>query len=292
MRCQISMRVLNSVLDTLYQRHLELSNKVDWGYHTILPWERGRNFKDHPWSKDQGTLSEELTLAVETAMLTEVNLPWFTSGLDSVFEQSPSPLRHFVKTWTREEDQHARVLDVYLLLSRNGDPDARNAARKTVIENGWKPESSDAFSMMIYTSLQELATRVFYLNLARATESSDPTLSSILRIVAKDETLHYAFYRDAVKAYIEDDPSRIATVCEIIPKFVMPGFGMPDFRHRLQVISQHANYGVKAYYEGVLRVVIEFWGILNYDLTSGIEDARRDLEKYLAKIHRVSTRVG
>ncbi len=281
---------LDSTLDTLYERHLELSNKVDWGYHNLLPWERGRNFNDDPWSPDQGTISPELTVAVETAMLTEVNLPWFTSGLNAVFADAPSAFRNFVHTWTREEDQHGRILDVYLLLSRNGEPEMRDRIRKNVIGTGWNIEDSDPFSVMVYTSLQELATRVFYLNLARAAETQDPVLSKILRVIAKDETLHYAFYRDAAKAYIDEDPSRIATVCRIIPQFVMPGFGMPNFRQRLQVIAKYANYGIYAYYQNVLKVVLEFWGVLQYDVSSGTRDARHTLDQYLTKLQRIAGR--
>lgn len=281
---------LESTLDTLYQRHLELSNKVDWGYHNLLPWERGKNFNEHPWSPNQGTISPELTVAVETAMLTEINLPWFTAGLKAVFAQAPSALKAFVHTWTREEDQHGRILDVYLLLSRNGEPEARDQVRKNVISNGWQNDEGDPFAVMVYTSLQELATRVFYLNLARAAESQDPVLSKILRVIAKDETLHYAFYRDAAKAYIDDDPSRIATVCRIIPKFVMPGFGMPNFRQRLHVIAKYANYGIYAYYQNVLKVVLEFWGVLHYDVSAGTREARRTLDQYLVKLQRLAGR--
>lgn len=128
------------------------------------------------------------------------------------------------------------------------------------------------------------------MNLARAAEAQDPVLTTILRAVAKDETLHYAFYRDAAKAYIEEDPSRIATVCRVIPRFVMPGFGMPNFRQRLKVIAQYANYGVKDYYHSVLRVVLEFWGILQYDVSSSTKDARQTLDRYLSKLGRVAQR--
>ncbi len=281
------MNILSETLDTLYQRHRSLATRIDWGYHRLLPWERGRNFLDHPWAPDQGTLSPELTLAVETAMLTEVNLPWFTHGLTTVFDQGPSALKQFVHTWTREEDQHARILDVYLLLSRNGDPDARDAVRKSVLESGWHRETDDPFALMVYTSLQELATRVFYLNLARAVDRHDSALAHILRALAKDETLHYTFYRDATKAYIEEDPGRLVTVCRVIPKFVMPGFGMPDFRRRIKVIGSHAGYGVSAYYDQVLRIVLEFWGVLEHETSSATREARIALDKHLARLRNV-----
>lgn len=284
------MSALQEKLDALYQRHLDLTRNLDWGYHQLLPWERGKNFVDHPWSAEQGNLSPELTLAVETAMLTEVNLPWFTSGLTGIFENSPNALKRFVHTWTREEDQHGRVLDVYLLLSRNGNPDARDQVRKQVIERGWQPELRDPFGVMVYTSLQELATRVFYLNFARQVAAKDAVLAQILRALAKDETLHYAFYRDAVKAYVEEDPGRIATVCQVIPTFVMPGYGMPGFSHRLRIIAQHGGYGIQAYYDQVLTIVLEAWGVLQHDVSSGTQDARQALDGYIRRIRRVANR--
>lgn len=282
------MNCLASTIDRLYERHRNHSQKIDWGYHRLLPWERGRNFTNDPWSNSQGSLTEELTIAVETAMLTETNLPWFTAGLNRVFTDGPSSLVRFVQDWTAEEDQHGRVLDVYLLLSRNGDPAIRNGLRKQVITLGWQPEDINPFAMMVYTTLQELATRVFYLKLARSVERHDAVLSKILRTIAKDETLHYAFYRDAAHAYIEEDPSRIATVCRIIPRFVMPGFGMPQFQRRLQIIAKHAQYGIPEYYHLVLQAVLSFWGVLDYELSARTREPRNELDQYLKKLQRIT----
>lgn len=281
---------LETALDTLYDRHLTLSANVNWGYHTLLPWERGKNFNDHPWAPDQGCIPPELTMAVETAMLTEVNLPWFTAGLSSTFNNAPKALQQFIRTWTQEEDQHGRVLDVYLILSRNGDPALRDQLRKQVIGRGWDPETDDPLALMVYTTLQELATRVFYLSLAKAATPFDPTLGGILRAIAKDESLHYAFYRDAVKTYLESNPSSMATICQVIPQFTMPGFGMPNFRHRAQVIARHAHYDLAAYYEQVLSVVLDYWGVLDYELSSDTREDRKTLDQYLTKLRRIAER--
>ncbi|MCL5063633.1 MAG: acyl-ACP desaturase [Firmicutes bacterium] len=284
------MSALETSIDILYQRHLTLSQNLDWGYHRLLPFEIGRNFIDDPWQASQGTLSPEMTLAVETAMLTEINLPWFTSTLMDAFAAAPASLLRFVHTWTREEDQHGRVLDVYLLLSRNGDPDRRASLQKSVIEAGWLSEYRDPFALMVYTTLQELATRVFYLNLARAVAGSDPGLAVILRTIAKDETLHYTFYRDAVAAYIDADPTRLVTLCKVIPTFTMPGFGMPDFSSRMKVIASHAGYGITEYQQQVLQVILQAWGVMDYTTASMIQEPRQDLTRYLHLIDKLAKR--
>lgn len=281
---------LATTMDDLYQRHLTRTANIHWGYHEVLPWDRGMNFESFPWSEDQGSLTPELTVAVETALLTEINLPWFTAGLKEMFMTGPSALKSFVKTWTAEEDQHSRVLDVYLALSRNGDPVKRAKLRTSVLTDGYEIEGNNAFAVMVYTTLQELATRVFYQKLATAAEPFDGALARILRMVAKDETLHFAFYRDAVAAYLIDDPARVRTVCEIIPQFKMPGAGMPDFAARMRIISGVGCYGVSDYLTSVLDPILNAWDIRGCDVPKDVRGARVALYTHRDRLQRIANR--
>lgn len=278
---------LSATLDDLYERHLACATRTNWGYHNLLPWERGQNFKTKAWSEGQGSLTPDLAVAVETALLTEVNLPWFTAGLKEMFATGPSALKAFVKTWTAEEDQHSRLLDVYLALSRNGDPDRRAQLRRQVLTDGYEIEGDTGFAVMVYTTLQELATRVFYQNLATAVEGQDPSLSLILRTVAKDETLHFAFYRDAVKAYLEDDPARMGTVCAIIPRFRMPGAEMPDFASRMRIIADTGCYGVGSYLSEVMDPILRSWNVRERDVPASVEESRTALFTHRDRLQRL-----
>lgn len=280
---------LSAALDDLYQRHLANTTHANWGYHNLLPWERGKNFRTHTWAEGQGSLTPDLAVAVETALLTEINLPWFTAGLKEMFATEPSALKAFVKTWTAEEDQHSRILDVYLALSRNGDPDRRARIRKQVLTYGYEIEGQSGFELMVYTTLQELATRVFYQNLATAAEALDPALALILRTVAKDETLHFVFYRDAVKAYLEDDPARIETVCEIVPRFKMPGSEMPDFSTRMRLIAEN-GYSVWDYLHSVMDPILCAWNVWDRDVPACAVASRKALHTHRARLHRIAER--
>lgn len=279
-------------LDELYHRHLTLTEHTDWAYHRLLPWDRGRDFGQTPWEAGQGTLPPAMALAVETAMLTEVNLPWFTAGLVRLMQDAPDALRQFVHTWTSEEDRHARVLETYLILSRNGDPDARSRLVRTVVREGWDVPGDSPFSVMVYTTLQELATRVFYLNLAQVAREADPVLDRILKTIAKDETLHFAFYRGAVGAYLEEDPERIGAVCDIVPLFTMPGAGMPDFGQRMRSASDHGGYGLPEYLSQVIQPLLRDWGVFEHQVSSGVEAHRRGLADYLSRLERAAQRVA
>src|SRR5205823_10840374 len=70
---------------SLLARHLEAAGKTEWSYHQYLPFAalRGDAIERPP-------LSATAYLAVETALLTEVNLPWYTAGLSRGLESCRS----------------------------------------------------------------------------------------------------------------------------------------------------------------------------------------------------------
>ncbi len=71
-------------LRELYARHREAARRIDWSYASLLPREQGRNFAREPWDPRQRRLDAPMYVAVETALRTAVNLPWFTASLDDV----------------------------------------------------------------------------------------------------------------------------------------------------------------------------------------------------------------
>lgn len=253
--------VLEPRLRELYRRHLEASAKVDWSYAHLLPWEQGRNFESEPWAVEQRHLSHPIYVAVETALLTEVNLPWFTAGLEGVFRDSLSVLHDFVRKWTAEEDQHSDILQTYLLLTRNGDPTALHRLRHDVMEQGFDVSYSTPMEILVYTTIQELATRAFYVSVAAAGAEEDPVLARILRRLSQDESLHYGFYRDVVAAHLEADPNYVWPIAKVLRDFTMPGKTMPGFDTRMRTISGCGAYGMAQYYQQVVAVLVRQWGI-------------------------------
>ena len=273
---------LETQLRDLYTRHLERSAKIDWSYHDLIPWERGRNFRTDPWAPDQVAISPELSVAVETALLTEINLPWFTTGLTDIFRGSLEVLQDFIRTWTSEEDQHSTVLETYLLVTRNTDPRRLHRLHKAVVRNAWTPGEATPFVGMAYTSIQELATQSFYIRVADAAQKEDPQLALILRTLAKDETLHYVFYRDAVKAHLDLNPNYVWPLAEVLMDFAMPGHMMPDFKDRVQIIAAHANYGIAEFYNQVIGVLTDYWGLRRLQPTlPEAQAAQARMNKYL-----------
>lgn len=277
---------LEPKLAELYKRHKEHAARADWGYHEYLPLDQ---LRADPQSLPK--LSDRVYLAVETALFTEVNLPWFTTGLSAVFKGSLAPLREFIYEWTAEEDQHAMLLETYLLLGDNGDHRERARLRKLIIRQGWEPGVEGHLQAIAYTAMQELATRVFYQRVAAECKREDPLLARALIRLAKDETLHYAFYKDAVKAHLEVEPNYVVPVAEIMLDFAMPGYDMPGYGVRAAVLSREGIYGPDHYYNLVVDHLWNEWDIAGLHPTANeARAAQKRLIEHHLKVGRIAVR--
>ena len=271
----------------LLARHNEASARIDWSYREFLPLEALHAPSDTP------PLSDLAYTAVETALLTEANLPWYTAVLYEGLRNSLAPLQEFVRVWTSEEDQHSTLLETYLLITGNGDPAERGRRRKAVLAGGWSHQLEGAFEAMVYTAIQELSTQAFYLHTARAVEAQDPVLSRALRRIAKDETRHYAFYRDVVKAHLNADPAYVIPLVNVLVNFQMPGRVMSDFDKRSMMLASAGVFGPEQYHNDVVDVACSFWDVDN--LALALPEARvalARLNRHRAVLRRLANRLS
>lgn len=277
---------LEPKLRELYARHRERAKSVDWAYHEYLPLDE---LRADPQSLPQ--LSNVAYLAVETALFTEVNLPWFTTGLSNVFKGSLSVMQEFIHDWTSEEDQHAMLLETYLLLGDNGDHRERARLRKMIVRQGWFTEIEDHFQAIAYTAMQELATRAFYQRVALEVRNEDRLLARALNRLAKDETLHYAFYKDAVKAHLEVQPNYAEPLARMMMDFAMPGYDMPGYTVRSAILAREGVYGPDHHFNMTVDLLWKEWDIPS--LAPSAEPARDAQKKMIAwheKLGRIAAR--
>ena len=277
---------LEPKLRDLYARHLERTAAVDWAYHEYLPLDE---LRADPQSLPK--LSAPTYLAVETALFTEVNLPWFTTGLSAVFKGSLGPMYDFIHTWTSEEDQHSMLLETYLLLGDNGDHRERARLRKLIVRQGWHTDIEDHFQAIAYTAMQELATRAFYQRVAFVCKREDPLLARALNRLAKDETLHYAFYKDAVKAHLEVEPDYVELLAKIMLEFAMPGAEMPGYSVRDAILRREGVYSPEHYYNMVVDHLWREWDVAGlHPKAGGARAAQKRLIEWHAKLGRIAAR--
>ena len=228
-------------------------------------------------------------MAVETALLTEVNLPWYTAGLAHGLASCPDPIQEFVRVWTSEEDQHATLLESYLLLTRSGDPGARARSRKAMIAGGWSHALAGPFQGMVYTAMQEAATRTFYLCVTRACGDEDPLLGAALRRIAKDETLHMAFYRDVVKAHLDKDPDYLRPLAAVMVRFEMPWSSsvLHDFEERRAYLATRGVFRLSDYLDEVVQPLWSYWGLdRRVSQSEETRKAHAQLRRYRAALRK------
>lgn len=278
---------LEKRLQELYEAHTERARLIEWNYYDYLPWEKGSSFTLNPWNESQRTLPVEIVTAIETSMLTEINLPWYTAYLKDMFKDGLAPLQGFVHNWVAEEDQHASALENYLVLTRNSDPKELGALKKEMMVTGWDSTFASPIATMGYTAIQELATVVFYQKIAKSSKEYDETLSVLLTRLSKDESLHYAFYNQVIQIYLELDPNQIVFLAPIILDFKMPGQVLKDFDDRMKIIEK-AGYGPEQYLDGVLEVLVKRWKIESIQPSSEEgRNAKRDVLVYMDKLRRL-----
>jgi acyl-[acyl-carrier-protein] desaturase len=161
-----------------------------------------------------------------------------------------------------------------------------------VLRQGWASTIETHFGAIAYTAIQEGATQAFYLRVADVAESEDPNLARALRRLARDETLHMAFYRDCVKLHLEAEPNYVYPLAETIMKFEMPGSGMPDYQERAELLAAKVNYGPAEYYTQVLDKLWKYWEIdkLNPTLAEAREEQKK-LLRYHEKLGRIAARL-
>ncbi len=283
---------LEPALQKGLDRHL--AQATEWFPHEYVPYEVGRNYVDEPWEPTDSHLSEVSRLSLEVNLLTEDNLPyyhlalWETFGRDGVWGE-------WVRRWTAEEGRHAIVLRDYLTVTRGLDPVALERGRMKTVQGGYYPDGkggffADPLDGLVYTSLQELATRIAHRNTGQYTD--DPLIEKLTARIAIDENLHYVFYRELAKAALEIDPSAmVLAINRQVTGFQMPGLEIPEFKAKAIQMAKAGIYDLRIHHDQVvLPVLYKHWKIDQLvGLTDAAEEAREGITNYLAMLDATAT---
>ena len=283
-------------LEPALQRGLDrhLAQATEWFPHEYVPYEVGRNYVDEPWEPTDSHLSEISRLSLEVNLLTEDNLPyyhlalWETFGRDGIWGE-------WVRRWTAEEGRHAIVLRDYLTVTRGLDPVALERGRMKTVQGGYYPDGNGGFFAdpldgLVYTSLQELATRIAHRNTGQYTD--DPLIEKLTARIAIDENLHYVFYRELAKAALEIDPSAmVLAINRQVTGFQMPGLEIPEFKAKAIQMAKAGIYDLRIHHDQVvLPVLYKHWKIDQLTgLTEAAEEAREGITNYLSMLDATAT---
>jgi acyl-[acyl-carrier protein] desaturase len=260
---------------------------TEWFPHEYVPYEVGRNYLEEPWEEEDSELSPIARVSLEVNLLTEDNLPYYHLALWNTFGQDGA-WGEWVRLWTAEEGRHAIVLRDYLTVTRGLDPVALERGRMGQLERGFYPGwdgHPDPLGGVVYTTLQELATRIAHRNTGIATE--DPLIRKLTARIATDENLHYVFYRDLGAEALKVDPSAMMlAINREVTGFEMPGIEIPEFRAKAVQMAKAGIYDLRIHHDQVvLPVLFKHWKIDEATgLTDEAEEARDGIMNYLAML--------
>jgi acyl-[acyl-carrier-protein] desaturase len=279
-----------SVEKGLHRHHATAS---EWFPHEYIPYERGRNFVDEPWVPQDSKLPDIAQTALELNLLTEDNLPFYNLAIWTTFGNEEA-WGEWVRQWVAEEGRHAIVLRDYLTVTRGIDPVALERGRMDMVKRGWYPEFAELGPLdgVVFTSLQELATRISHRNTGIVTE--DPIAEKICSRIATDENLHYVFYRDLAAAAFEVDPSNmLLALRRQVKGFAMPGAEMPGFHAKAKAMAVAGIYNFRIHHDQVLApVLLKHWRITELaDLTDDAKVARDEILGHMERLDRVASKL-
>jgi acyl-[acyl-carrier-protein] desaturase len=282
---------LSPVAEALLERHL--ANAREWFPHEFVPWSQGRDFEPgEAWHPDDAPMDEAVRSALFVNLLTEDNLPHYFRTIRGMFDID-QPWGAWARRWTAEEGRHSIVIRDYLTVTRSVDPVALERGRMAQVSRGEVPEPDSIADLLVYVTLQELATRISHTNTGRMV--GDRRGREVMARVAGDEQLHHVFYRDLATAGLEVDPSGMVLAIEKqVREFEMPGTGIPDFATHAKAIANAGIYDFASHSEQILEPVVRrHWGLEAVEgLSPEAEEARVRLVRHMDKVAKVGRRMA
>jgi acyl-[acyl-carrier-protein] desaturase len=194
-------------------------------------------------------------------LVTEEGLPLFHQALGELLPKGAN-FWTWLHRWTAEEDRHAHVMSAYTRLTGILDEIELDRMRFAYVRNGWETGwDGDPYRVFVYTSLQERATQIAHTRTAALAGQYEETIENFLRVVARDEARHFAFYRSVFAEVLARDLDHaLVSASFVMPLMAMPGGSMPQFRDLAEVASRSGIYTLRDYH-GIVQELLKFWKI-------------------------------
>jgi acyl-[acyl-carrier-protein] desaturase len=237
-------------------------------YFDVAEKKRRWNVRDDiPWDQCNPGLEPEIADVVQTFNMVELFLP------DYLAKQLPQVRNNrgrawMLASWGYEESKHSLALGDWLLRAGHRTEEQLQDMEDGVFEKQWDLRYDDPLASVVYTMVQEVATRVNYRNLRRVAGGRCPALDRVLELVQIDEAAHGGFFRRLVSIYLEDD--RAATLERI--RLVFNTFAMPadhllaDGRRRVAAVKALGIFDEGVFFTEVVTPLLAQLGLKRADI--------------------------
>ncbi len=220
---------------------------------------------------------EDVLVALVGDMITEEALPTYASWifpLEGVETQGePRTVWGFWnRGWCAEENRHGDVLNRYLYLTgRINMREVELTIHHLISDGGNTQTMNDPYRTFIYTSFQEIATRVSHLNVGlKARQAGAARMFEMCKRIAGDENRHARAYRTFIQKFLEVDPNEVVLAFEDMmrKKITMPamymrerGMSMGDTFAKFEKIATRSGIYTPADYVAILEDLLKGWDI-------------------------------
>ena len=270
----------------LLERHL--ASAKQWYPFEEVPWDDATDFTRDEFDEGAYPLAPALRSALVVNLLTEDNLPYYTH---SILVNLPDghPLRAWTGRWTAEEWRHSAAMRDWVLATRALDPWRLEDDRMEQMTTGIVPSADMIADTIAYVTIQELATQVAHRNVALALDKTRRG-KRIMSLIAGDEGLHHAFYRDLTVQALAIDPSlMVIAICRRLRLFRMPGQGIPGFAEHERAIAEAGIFDAAQYCNAVVRPTLDAWRLEDLEgLDAEAERARDQIARTVGALQRIA----
>ncbi len=218
---------------------------------------------DIPWQFANKDMDPAVALVVESYCVVELFLPdYIAKTLPKFRDRRGRAWFHF--NWGYEESKHSLALGDWLLASGMRTEEQMWDLQERALANEWDHPAQTQLGMVIYGTVQELATWLNYRNLKRRVdELGDPALSTVLRLLMVDERCHHDFYLQVLKIHLDADrEGTLRELREVLKNFQMPAITlMADCREREKAIREMKLFDEESFYKDVLMPMFDQLGV-------------------------------
>lgn len=279
-------RELEPYLENEINKHLSIT-KI-WYPHEYIPWSDSQNYdgilNGLKWDPSQSKLSKVVRDSLLLSVLGEDNLPASHTELAFAFDKD-GPWRTWIDIWSAEEARHSTALRDYIVAARVMDPrmleDMRmEHMKKRLIVPSHK---QDTVHVIVYTTMQELATRVVHNNTAKIT--NEPVAEALMARIAMDENLHFITYRNLVNNAFEIEKDiTMQAVCEAMHTFDFPQHEIPEYKSIHNSSEFSKIYSYRIHLDQVVYPILKYWNIEKLDLSARGNHYRDRLYAFINKL--------
>lgn len=268
---------------------------IERAARSLYRWYTTRSQKTRNWHPDQSfnwralrtDHSPEVNTVIEGVFGIENYAPDYTSKGTQMLRKSYGRA-NFQMRWGAEEEKHSDLWLNCMLFMRFRTPEWIDDYMQYLREGEWNLPWEDPLHMAFYVVIQERATQLTYLNIARLargendkpgfSESADPVLVEIAQTIATDEAAHYNFFLEIARLYLYYYPAQtLDALVDTIEHFGMPSVHLlPDGDKFRDALYRSGIYGGREYAHDVLKVALKNLGVNNRRaLERGIKRSRQ-----------------